>query len=298
MPVTAGDLVEETRGLIYSGQEAEANRLNGTLSGSAITTSFNVKYPLTGITRGAVLAVDLEEIRVWETSGTFSVSACERGANGTTPAAHSDLAYVEVRPKFSRFRILRAINQDLDELCSPVNGLYTVGTVDLTYNPSIQGYDLTGVSDVIDILEVRFKLPGPSQNWPVIRSFQLSRKMDTTIFPPGMALFLYESGFPGLPIRVNYSTSFTSLASLTDDVQTTTGLPASANVLPPIGAAISLVAPREINRNFTEAQFDPHRLEEIPAGAVLASTRGLQLRRQQLIMAEQAKLTSNWPMFH
>lgn len=294
MSTLASDLVEQTRAHLYSGQESEFNRLDGALTNSA--TAFTLKYPLGSIARGAIISIDLEDIRVWETSA-LSVTVCERAVNGTAAASHSDLASVEVRPKFSKFRVLRAVNEDLRDLSSPVNGLFQVKTVDITYNAAIQGYDLTGVTDIINLLELRWKQSGPSKNWPLIRKHALVRNMATTEFASGMAVFLYEPAFPGLAIRVRYSADFTALTNLTDDVQTVAGLPVSANDLPPIGAAIRLVAPREIKRNFTEAQYDPNRLEEVPAGAELASTRGLQLLRQQRIISEEARLASDWPKY-
>lgn len=291
---TANDLVEETLAHLFSGQSPIGNRLSGDITSAA--TTFSCTYPLDSITRGAIVSIGLEDIRIWDTAG-LAVTSCERGVNGTTGAAHTSGDYVEVRPKFSRFRVLRAINEDLLDLTSPSNGLFQVKTVDITYNPAIQGYDLAGVTNVVNLLELRWKQPGPSKSWPLITKYALVRNMATTEFASGMAVFLYEPAYPGLSIRVRYSADFSALAALTDDVQSVTGLPTSANDLPPIGAAIRLVAPREINRNFTENQYDPHRLEEIPPGAVLNSTRGLQLLRQQRILAEQSRLASDWPQY-
>lgn len=291
---TANDLIEWTSAHLMSGQESEANRLSGAITSSATAIAF--KYALGSIARGAVIAVGLEEIRIWETSGT-SATVVERGVNGTTGAAHSDLDYVAVRPKFSPFRILRAVNEDLADLSSPIHGLFQVGTLDVTYNPAVQGYDMTSITNVINILELRWKMPGPSKNWPLITQYNLVRNFSTSEFASGMALFLYESAYPGLAIRVRYSSDFSPLTALTDDVQTVTGLPSTANDLPPMGAAIRLVAPREIKRNFTEAQYDPKRSEEVPPGAVGQSINDLVALRKQRIDSESARLLSDWKIY-
>lgn len=186
MTTTAQALVDETRRILYSGQTQEANRLSGAITNSA--TSLVLKYaPGTAQLRGAILAVDLEEIRVWEFSGN-TITVCERGVNGTTAAAHSDLAYVEVQPKFSQFRVLNAINEDLDDLSSPANGLFQITTVDLTYNPAVLGYDLTSATNVTDIQFVKYKTPGPSKYWPEIHSWRLDRNMASSEFASTFAL--------------------------------------------------------------------------------------------------------------
>lgn len=295
MTVLASDLVEETRALLFTGQEDEGNRLDGAVTSNATAITF--KYPLGSISRGAVIAVDLEDIRIWDTSGNLSATVVERAVNGTVAAAHSDLAYVQVRPKFSPFRILRAINEDLLDLSSPVNGLFQVLTVDLTFNASISGYDLTNVTNIVNVLELRWKQAGPSKKWPLIRKYALSRVMASSEFASTLALFIDEPAFPGLPIHVRYSSDFGTLTALSDAVGTVTGLPASANDLPPMGAAIRLVAPREIKRNFTEAQYDPKLSEAVPAGAVGQSINNLKVLRQQRIIAEQARLASDWPIY-
>ena len=50
-------------------------------------------------------------------------------------------------------------------LSSPSNGLYRVATVDLTYNAAVEGYDLTGVTDVLAVLDARYQAVGSEQDW-------------------------------------------------------------------------------------------------------------------------------------
>lgn len=276
---TLSDLIASTRYHLYTNQQPEANRLQGTIASNV--TSLNLHYPLgTATVRGSLITIDLEEIRVWETSGT-TITFCDRGVNGSTPASHTDGAYVEVMPKFTPFRISQAINDELDDLASPTNGLFKIPMpdVEVTYNPAVSGYDLTGVTpdNVIAIQELRFKVPGPTKHLPAIRHFDIARDVPTADYPSGMALLLYESGFPGLPIHVRYRSRFTHLTNLTDDAQTVAGLPTAANSIVPMGAAIQLMAGREIKRNFTEATSDPLQLELVLASNVVNSYKGLMV---------------------
>jgi hypothetical protein len=289
----ASDLIQETRALLYSGQEPEHNRLNGSVTDTQTTMTFG--YPLGSITRGAIVSVDLEDVRIWATSGQVA-TVVERGVNGTTKADHDDLSLVDVRPRFSDFRILRAINQDLADLCAPSNGLYQVKTADLTYSVATASYDMTGIDRIGAILEVRYKIAGSSKTWPVIpsTSYALYRNMATSEFSSGFALNISEGGYPGQPIRVRYADDFDVLAELDDDVLDVTGLPVSAHDLPPLGAAIRLVSAREVARNFMESQPEPRRGEEVPPGAVMQSVNGLRAIRATRIIAEAARLQSDW----
>lgn len=296
MAVLAADLVEKTRRPLLSGQEEKVNRLDGAITSGA--TSLSLKYDANfPTTTPTLLAVDLEEIRVWDvTVASRLAGTVERGVNGSTAAAHSDLAMVTVSPKFSSFRILEALNEDLDDLSSPMNGLFQVKTLDITYNPSIQGYDLTGTTDILDLLDLRHKTTGPSKDWPLITDYALIRSQATAEFPSGNGLILYQSAFPGQPIHVVYAAPFSHLTTLASDVQTVTGLPATANDIPPMGAIEQLVGAREIKRNFTESQGEPRRATEVPPGATRASVAAVSARRQRRIAAEATRLRSRFPV--
>lgn len=297
---TLSDLIAEVRSYLYANQAAEANRLATSIG--ATDASANFVYPVgTMAQKACVIAIDLEHIRVWSTSGSQATSI-ERGVDGTTPAAHGALSYVEVQPKFSPFMIQRAINQDLDDLSSPWNGIFSMQDLELTYNPVVSGYDMTdantGVSvvpsKVIAIQEVRYKIPGPTKHLPAIRHFDVTRSVPTSDYPSGMALLLKEGGYPGLPLHVRYRSRFNHLVNLTDDLQGVGMLPPEANGLPAVGAACSLMSGREVKRNFTEATSDPLQLELVTGGQVLNSYKGLLMLRQQRIQAVAAGLVRQY----
>jgi hypothetical protein len=75
-----------------------------------------------------------------------------------------------------------------------------------------------------------------------------------------------------------------------------TGIPSSAWDIPPIGAAISLMAGREIKRSFTESQGDSRRAAEVTAGTSTTSVRALIALRQQRITAEKQRLDGFYPI--
>lgn len=289
---TTADLIESTRRHLFTGQPEQLNRLAVGINNSV--ESFGMTYALNGIQAGSIIAIDLEEIFIFAVDGEMGVTACARGYNGTTAATHATSAIVTVRPKFSNFRVLQAINDDLSDLSSPMNGLYQLKAIDITFNPSRYGYDITDSTQIVSIAEVRFRTSGPERTWPRINSFVLERNMPTTgiygDFPSGNALVLYQGAQPGLPIRLKYWAPFSPLTTLTDDVEVIAGLTPTMVDLPPLGAAIRLIAGREIKRNFDEAQGEPRRAEEVPPQSQLASAGALRQVRRDRISSESARI--------
>ena len=289
---TARQLVEATKRHLYSGASDELNRLNGSITDSA--TSLTIELSSTGIARGSVLAIDLEEMYVWSVSGV-SVTV-QRGWSGSTAAAHADDAIVTVRPRFSDFRIFEAINSDIDDLSSPTNGLFQVEYVDLTYSSATQAYDLTSVTNMIgEPIEVLARASGSSKYWPRIRRWRFNSDQEAADFASGKSISLYEAGYTGNDIRVFYKAPFTRLTALADNVETVTGLPATAVDIPPLGAAEILLAGRPVKRSFTESQGETRRAEEVGVGDMLNSPSALRQRRRNRIIAESARLRALYP---
>lgn len=289
---TCQDLIDETRRYLFSGQRETLNVLSGAINNSV--TTITLTYDLNALAQGSYVAIDLEIMYVFAVSTTAKTATVQRGMLGSTAASHSDQSLVYVNSKFPAFSIFQALNADLDDLCSPSNGLYQTVDVNLTYNPAVQGYDLTGSTDVLDILSVRTQVPGPSKDWVPLRSWRLETEGSTTDFASGNGIILYEPGSAGMTIRVTYSAPFTHFTSTTDNV-TVTGLPTTASDIPPLGAAMRLVGVRETQRNFNESQGDTRRASEVPPNAQLAGMSALVRLRTTRIKSESEKLASTWP---
>jgi hypothetical protein len=290
---TGTDLIQETRRHLYSGDREELNKLNGTISSSSAT--FTATYTLGGIQAGSVVEMDTELMYVWAVDAPTKVATIQRAHLGSTAASHTDGALVRVNPKFSDFAIFQAINEDLADLSSPLNGMFQMKTVNLTYNATYRGYDMTSVTDVIDIYEIRYESIGPDRYWPEITAWNLTRNMDTSEFASGLALMLSEAADPGQTLRVRYKAPFVALSAVTDNVTTISGLHAQALDIPPLGAAARLVGPREVKRGFMEHQGEPRRAEEVPAGQQLRSAQGLMGMRRARLHSEAARLYAMYP---
>lgn len=282
---TAAALVAETRWHLLSGHtEPRAVLQNAYTAGSgSLTFTTNPG----GVAIGHLLSVGLNTFQVLAYDQTSKTATVLGGQQGSTDANAAAGSVVAVSPRFTDFRILKALNQDLADLSAPGNGLYQIKNMNVVYRGGIYEYDLA--ADVLSVQEIRVDSPTTDRITPVLSSFEVVRNADTAVFPSGVALRLNQAGWDGRNLRIRYRAAFGSLIDLTTLVSTT-GLPATAEDLPPLGAAIRLVAGREVHRNDTDAQGDTRRAPEVAAGAVAASYRGLVLARQQRIMGEASRL--------
>ena len=292
---TAQAWVDRTRSRLLSGHVPERNKLSANYTAGDTTLSFT--YPLGGITKGSRLSIGLNTFYVWDVGSNGTSATVSGGQEGSTDASATSGTVVLVRPRFTDGEIFTVLNEELAALSSPTNGLFQMKSFDLTYNPTIDGYDLNGVTDLMDIYEVRYQEPGPYKDWPRIPSYlwRLDRTALTSDFPSGAAIKLMQSAWSGFDVRVVYRAPFTQLAGLTTDVSTS-GVPSSAYDIPALGAAIRLMEGREIKRNFTESQPDTRRATEVPPGAVFNSYRGLLMSYQQRIAQEAARLLAQFPL--
>ncbi len=288
---TAGDILNEALSHLYAGVRVERDKLASSVSASA--TSLTSTYQRGGIKAGAKLSVDLEEYHVWSVSG--ATVTVQPGEFGSTAAAHAAGAIIHVNAEFTPFEVFRQMNNELKALSSPLNGLYAPRTVTITYNPSLFGYDLTGVDNIDGIVRVLASTTGTDNQRYPITDYRIERDLDTATFPSGFGLFT-SRGWSGRDIIVVYRGQFSELAGLADDVETTTGLPHSAFDILAMGAAIRCAAPAEIDRNQMGSQASGRRSAEVPAGARLNAVRGLVAQRQARISEERARLSRRYPI--
>lgn len=288
---TLAQLVNRTQRQLLSGTVEERNKLSGSLTATATSVVF--QYELNGIRAGSIIQVDSELMYVWEVNTGTKTATVERAFNGTIAAAHLTSAYVIVNPRFPRHQIIEAINDELSDLSSPMNGLFRVKSIDINYNGSDRMINFPVIEDVIDLTEVRIRYL--STDYLKVPKVALTRNLPTSDFGSGIALTINQQVRSGI-LRVSYKTGFGRLVNESDDVQAIAGFPLSAEDLLVIGAQIRLVSPREIKRNFTESQGEPRRAEEVTAGSVSSSINNLLRMRRDRITAEAAKLNRQYPV--
>lgn len=321
MPIPAGPApgttlsawVENTRSLLMTGRVDKINALTAPYtSGVAGPVTIALTPPLAGVAAGTRLSIGTNTFYVISADSTLGNVTAYAGQEATVDASAATGALVRLGPRFTDAEIVAALNADLADLSAPSNGLFSIATVDLTATDLTVGYDLAGVTELIDVVSVRaHNLSSTMKDYGQVNKvdYRLDRNADLAVFPSGYSLQIFNVGGTligsswgtsllglgtSMGIRVVYQRGFTALANLTD-AQSLSNLPTSCYDLPPIGAAMRLVIPREIRRNFTEDQGDTRRAGEVGAGAIANSYRGLAALRQTRIAAESARLTAAYP---
>ena len=288
---TAGALINRVSRQLLSGTVEERNKLATTVNSAA--TSIVMTYALNSIRAGAVFEIDSELMYVWSVDTATLTATVERGYSGTTAAAHTSGAIVSYNPRFPQQQLLDALNQDIDDLSSPLNGLFQVKTVDVTYDGSDRQTNLTNATSVIDLIDVRLRYL--NTDFVTIRGARLARDLPTADFASTFAITLDQSVMAGT-LRVRYKAPFVRVATAADNIQTVSFVPLSMEDILEYGVMSRMLAPREIKRNFTESQGDTRRSDEVPAGAVSASVSSILRLRRDRIIAEAAKLSRQYPL--
>lgn len=289
---TAGALLDRVQRQLLSGTVEERNKLNGSINASV--TTIILTYELGGFREGTVFEVDSELIYVWQATTGTKTLVVERGYAGTTAASHADGAIATLNPRFPKQQMLDALNQDIDDLSSPANGLYQVVSTDaITYNGSDRQIDMTGVTNVLDLIDVRVKYK--SDDFPYVQKVRLQRNLPVADFPSTYALVFDEAPVAGKLI-VRYTAPFTRASSTTSDIQSVCKVPLTMEDILEMGVMVRMLSVREVKRNFMEAQGDTRRADEVPPGAIRDSFSNILRLRRDRIIAEKAKLARQYPL--
>ena len=288
---TASALLDRVNRQLLSGTIEERNKLATTVSSS--DTSFVMSYDLGGLRAGTAFEIDSELIYIWEAVSGSKTVTVERGYMGTTAAAHTAGAVITLNPRFPKAQMLEALNQDIDDLSSPLNGLFRIVSTDLNYNGSDRQIDLTGATSVLDLIDVRLRYL--DSDYPVIRLTRLQRDLPTTDFASGFAIVFDEPVMAG-SLRVRYKAPFSRVSTISDSIQSVANIPTAMEDILELGVMSRVLSVREVKRNFIESQGDTRRSEEVGAGAMRDSFSNILRLRRDRIIAEAAKLARQYPL--
>ena len=300
MTTTLNDWVEKVWRRVYSNSPDNTVQLLNAV-GVNDTTITVTPASATAMRANIILAIDYEIVYVTNWNPASGIATIVRSYLGSTAATHTANTLVYVQPKYTRFDVAVTLNDELNRLSSPDMGMFQIGVSTVTYNPVYMGYDLGTIpKNFLDVLEIRHKIPFPTRNYPKISKWKVLRSIpDSTVFPSGAGIVIYEGGYPGQPFYIQYSAPYTPvdltvLANYTADLTTITGLQATALDIPPLGAEIQLTLPREIKRNFMESQPDPRKAPEVPSMAVSNSVQAMQILYTNRVTEEAARLTRQY----
>ena len=288
---TAGAVLTRASRQLLSGTVEERNKLATTVTSA--DTSIVLSYDLGGFREGSVIEIESELMYVWESATATKTLTVQRGYDGTTAAAHTAGALATVNPRFPRQQMLDALNSDIDDLSSTVNGLFRVVAQDISYNGSDRQLDITSATGIIDLLDVRLRYL--ADDYPVIRNVRLQRNLPTADFASGFAIVFDQPVMAGT-LRVVTKREFTRATTEASDLQSVCFVPQSCEDILEMGVILRMMNGREIKRNFIESQGDTRRSDEVPPGSTRDSLTNIQRLRRERIIAEAARLKQQYPL--
>lgn len=288
---TAATILNRVSRQLLSGTVEERNKLAATINDT--DENIVLEYDIGGFRSGSVLELESELLYVWEANTATKTLEVQRGFSGTTAVAHTSGVLATLNPRFPRGQMLDSLNGDIDDLSSTANGLFKVTTVSLSYNGSDRQINLAGATDVLELIDVRYR--SASDDFPVIRGSRLQRDLPTADFASGFAVVFDEAVGTGT-VRVRFKTPFTRATSESSDLTSFCGLPTTCDDLVELGVIIRMMAGREVKRSFIESQGDTRRADEVPAGAARDSVGNLLRLRRERITAEAGRLKAQYPI--
>jgi len=241
--------------------------------------------------------IEIDEELIWvdnfdKSSATMNAApGFGRGYQSTTAASHSANAMVTLAPTFPRQMIKKAINNTIQSLYP---NLWGVASTTFTFNASQTTYALP--ADAETVLFASWQTTGSSLEWLPINRWRSDGMANTSAFPTGQTINLYENIQPGRTVQVYYSKEASTLVNSNDDFASVTGLPASSYDVIVYGASyrlLSFIDPGRINLSSAEADTMD---SKIPFTAGTSSARYLYALYQQRLQEESLKLSDKYPI--
>jgi hypothetical protein len=181
--------------------------------------------------------IEIDEEMMWVDSydrqaNTITIAPFGRGYNGTVAAVHAANTKVTITPTYPRYAIKRAIN---DTVTAVYPKVFAVGSTELSFLASRTTYQLP--VQAIQILSMAWQSVGPTKEWLPIRQWRWDPTANTGAFTSGRTVSIYDNVLPGRKIQTVYAYLPTKMTNLSDDFETTTGLPSSMRDAIAYGAA-------------------------------------------------------------
>jgi hypothetical protein len=166
-------------------------------------------------------------------AGTVTIAPYGRGYRGTTAASAAIGDRLVAAPLVPNFIMINALNEAVQGVWPDLHG---EGDTVITTTGSANTYALP--TGAVNVLEVNYESRGFSKEWIPARRYRIDSDADTTAFPTGATISLYDGVSTGTKVHVVYSHEPTSLG--TDHslgFAAVTGLPKSSIDVIRYGAA-------------------------------------------------------------
>ena len=246
----------------------------------------------TALSRGAI---EIGSETIWvdsvDTSAlTATVPPYGRGYRGSTAASHGSGTRVASSPLFPRRLVQAAINETIRAVYPD---LFGVASTTFTFNPAVTTYALPAGAQ--SALSVTWETIGPSREWLAVRRYSVDNQADSTAFPTGATISLYDSIVPGRTVSVTYSKVPTVLSGDSDEFSTVTGLPASCEDVIRLGAEMRMIPLLDVTHMSGLTAEADYASNQNPVGAASQLARFLIQNYQVRLQEETRRLQALYP---
>lgn len=295
MPASIDDLIDRTIALLNQGlsNQAKLGTVSEVSMSGGVINTLKVK-PVDGVSSHAGPALfDIDNRLVFASSydsntEIATVPAWGNGVDGSAAFADGQLTVgmkVIIDPLWSRWNTGVVL---IDSISSLYPRLFKVGKQVLTSTTVGERYDLS--ADAEELLKIQVEGYGPSYPRRQIKRATI----DTSESPPQLSI--QPIGLSGRPLHVWYKAKPVLPASPLDGswTWTSTGLPDTAEGLPVLRAAMTMIMAPELakQQTFSAPQTDNARF--IQAGAGNAASRRLEELFEKRMNEEMQKLHSKY----
>lgn len=285
---TAAQMIDSTLLQLsgYSVQQDQSTPLASSIDSSQTTITVLDGQQLA---RG-LAEIDSEIIFIESVDQASNTATVVRGFRSSTAAAHNTPARVVVAPLFYRSSVFAALN---DTIQAVYPDLYGLGTTTFTTNGTQTTFALPAGAQTA--LDVKWRNVGPTQEWSPVRRWAVDNAANTSYFPTGSTISMWDYVPSGRTVQVLYTSIPTPFTAETD-LFSATGLPSSCEDVIRLGAMWRLSAMLDTPRvaaQSAEAGFAAN-MHQI-GGAANVSKFFLQ-QYQLRLQEEAARLNSQNPV--
>jgi hypothetical protein len=285
---TIKDMISDAKRQTYGSLTDQLN-LIGAVSAPSATTLI-MELDVSGITAGMTLSSGLN---VWYAKGIDVSSKSVYVIPGYDNSQQNATAigdFVYIKPRVTDWYLFNIMNQEINRLSSPSNGLYKISSWTADVDPTWQTYeiDTDDASAFTGMLRVRYLVPGSSDVWLDIpdKSYRVQINSGTSY------VRLMKNIPSGTTIEFTYRGPFTQATTLADDPVDDCGLTATMVDIPALGCVATLLRTTDSRRNQVQQQGDARRAAEV--GGTANSQIAAQMDRQyrERVQEEYARLVS------
>ena len=292
MTSTLANLVDEVLLNLngYTMRQDRTTHLTANLTSSGLSLALG---SVSNIGKGVV---EIDDELIWldsydRVSSTATAAPYGRGYQGSTAATHSINAKVTISPTFPKVSVKKAIN---DTIKASYPQLYGVDRTTFSLTATQSTYALPSAAETV--LAVSWDTPGPTGEWIPVKNWRQDSQANTTAYPTGQTIGIYDRITPGRTVQVVYTKEPTALSNNADVFETVTGLPSSTKDVIVYGASYRLASFIDPGRlTFTSAEADQADTK-LQYGSGSNAARFMLALYQQRLNEEASKLRDKYPV--